>query len=119
MLVLFRYLLNLFALGFANIFFWALVIRFSTHPQFIGLREALTVSGTRVLPGFTVSSDLKMPLWVAAGSSISSWVLFVVYAGPAASIFPLIQQAYVDAISNAHLKLRKAAMTFLVHIRSS
>jgi hypothetical protein len=118
MLVLLRYLLNLFALGFANILFWALLIRFSTHP-FIGLQEALMISGTRVLPGFTVSADLKMPLWVSVGSSISAWVLFVVYAGPAASIFPLMQQAYVDAISSAHIKLRKTAMAFLSHVRSS
>jgi hypothetical protein len=117
MFVLLRYLLNLFTLAFATILFWALVIRLNAHPFFIGLGQALLASSARVLPGIEIQQGLTLPRWVEAGSSASAWVLFVLYAGPAASIFPLMQQAYVNAMSETHVKLRRAAVALLIHIR--
>lgn len=119
MLVLFRYLWNLFILGFATVLFWALVIRLNMHHDFIGLGQALMTSSARVLPGVESPTALRLPQWVEAGSSASSWILFVLYAGPAASIFPLIQQAYVTSVSEAHRKFRHAAIELLLHIRRS
>jgi hypothetical protein len=116
MFVLIRYLLNLFTLGFATVLFWALVIRLNTPAQ-IGLGQALLASAARVLPGIDVSAGLLLPRWVEAGSSASAWILFVLYAGPAASIFPLVQQMYVNAMSEAHVKLRQAAVSLLLHTR--
>jgi hypothetical protein len=116
MFVLVRYLLNLFTLGFATVLFWALVIRLNTPVQ-IGIGQALLASSARVLPGIDVPTGLLLPRWVEAGSSASAWILFVLYAGPAASIFPLVQQMYVNAMSEAHVKLREAAVSLLLHIR--
>lgn len=119
MIVLLRYLLNLFVLGCATVIFWALAIRLNVSGSALGLTQAVLASAARVLPGLTVPGGLHLPLWVEAGSSVSAWVLFVVYTGPAASIFPLVQQAYVNAMSEAHIKFRRAAIFLLLHIREA
>jgi hypothetical protein len=117
-MVLLRYLFNLFTLGFATVLFWALVIRLNTKPTFMGLGQAILTSSARVLPGIEALPPSQLPQWVETGSSASAWILFVLYAGPAASIFPLIQQAYVNAMSEAHVKFRHAAIALLLHIRA-
>jgi hypothetical protein len=115
--VLLQYVINLFILGAATVVFWAITIRCYAQSAKLDLAQAILASAARVLPGLEVPSGLHLPLWVQVGSSISAWLFFVVYAGPAASIFPMVQQSYVTAISDAYKSFRKAAVSMMHYMR--
>ena len=85
--VLIKYMSNLCVLGGLAILFWALVIRYFSLPGVIGMVPALLASSARVIPGIPEPSLLKFPDWIKASTSITAWMIFVLYAGPVASLF--------------------------------
>lgn len=117
LLVLLQYTSNLLLLGAVTILFWALVVRMVVLPESLPLTEALIVSASHVLPGLSPPPEVHISLWVEAFSSISAWILFVIYAGPAASVFPTLQQAYIDMIGGYYKMLRATAVVLKRHIK--
>jgi hypothetical protein len=117
LIVLVQYTVTLLLLGTVTVLFWALVIRLFALPEHFSLPFALIASASHVLPGLSPPRELHIPLWIEAASSVSAWILLVIYAGPAASVFPALQQAYVTAISTYYRKLRSILMIARRHIR--
>lgn len=106
--VLIKYMSNLCVLGGLAILFWALVIRYFSLPGVIGMVPALLASSARVIPGVPEPSLLKFPDWIKASTSITAWMIFVLYAGPVASLFPVLQDRFVKQTSNLYGRLRIA-----------
>ena len=98
LVVLLRFMLNLAALGAISILFWAIAIRFVLAPAHVSLSEALLASASRVIPGIPDPSTLKVPTTIQALASLTAWLVFVLYAGPVASLFPTFQE---QAIANS------------------
>jgi hypothetical protein len=98
LLVLFQYVGNFLFLGVLAILFWALAIRFALLPQPVAFQAAFQASASRVLPGLG-AGELALPWGLTACVSATAWILFVVYAGPAASVFPSLQASYVRRMS--------------------
>lgn len=95
LLLLFQYIWNFLMLGVLVTVFWAVVIRYAVLPRVVSLQTAFQASASHVLPGLP-SPDLLVPWSLTACISVTAWILFVVYAGPAASVFPSLQAAYAD-----------------------
>jgi hypothetical protein len=102
---------NLCALGSLAILFWALVIRYSLLPDITGMVPALLASSARVIPGIPESNSLRFPDWIKVATSITAWMIFVLYAGPVASLFPVLQDRFVKQTSNLYGRLRIARKT--------
>jgi hypothetical protein len=111
LLVLIKYMFNLCALGSLAILFWALVIRYSLLPDITGMVPALLASSARVIPGIPESNSLRFPDWIKVATSITAWMIFVLYAGPVASLFPVLQDRFVKQTSNLYGRLRIARKT--------
>ena len=109
--VLIRYMLNLCLLGALAILFWALVIRYYSLPDITGMVPALLASSARVIPGIPEPNSLKFPDWIKVSTSITAWMIFVLYAGPVASLFPVLQDRFVKQTSNLYGRLRIARKT--------
>jgi hypothetical protein len=111
LIALIKYLSNLCVLGSIAILFWALVIRYFSVPQMANVTDSMLASASRVIPGVPEPTSLSYPDWVKAATSITAWLVFVLYAGPAASLFPLLQERYVKETANLYKRLRIARKT--------
>jgi hypothetical protein len=100
LLVLFKYMGNLAILGFLTILFWALAIKLYKAPLPISLPDALLASASHVIPGVPDPDGIKVGLGIQAGASLTAWALFVLYAGPVASMFPMFQEKYVKEMAS-------------------
>jgi hypothetical protein len=98
--VLFRYMGNLAILGFLTIFFWALAIKLYKSPVSIGLSEALLASAAHVIPGVPDPDGIRVGAGIQAGTSLMAWAIFVLYAGPVASMFPMLQEKYIKEMAD-------------------
>jgi hypothetical protein len=109
LLVLFQYVGNFLLLGILAILFWALVIKFAVLPQATTFQAAFQSSASHVLPGLN-SAQLSLPWGLTACMSATAWILFVVYAGPAASAFPSLQASYISKMS-AYFKTLRSTLS--------
>lgn len=105
LLVLLQYVGNFLLLGVLAILFWALVIKFSLLPETVTFQSAFQASAAHVLPGLAASS-LTLPWGLTACISATAWIMFVVYAGPAASAFPALQATYISRMTTYFGTLR-------------
>lgn len=112
LVVLLRFMLNLAALGGISILFWAIAIKFVMAPAHVSLLEALLASASRAIPGIPDPSTLKVPATIQTLDSLTAWLVFVLYAGPVASLFPAFQeQAMARSAANyARLRSERKAM---------
>ncbi len=92
LVVLLRFMLNLAALGAISILFWAIAIKFALSPAHVSLSEVLLASASRAIPGIPDPSTLKVPATIQTLDSLTAWLVFVLYAGPVASLFPAFQE---------------------------
>jgi hypothetical protein len=106
LVVLLRFMLNLAALGGISILFWAIAIKFALAPAHVALNEALLASASRAIPGIPDPSDLKVPAIVQTLDSLTAWLVFVLYAGPVASLFPAFQEQAIARSSANYARLR-------------
>lgn len=118
LVILIQYVYALLLLGLVAIFFWSLIIRFNVNSSGFGISVAFLASAGRVFPGLSSPAGLKIPLWIDLGSSMTAWLLFVVYAGPAASVFPTVQAAYIKLIADSYAIIRSGAVKAMLRIRS-
>ena len=113
LLVLLQYVGNLLLLGLLTIVFWAMVVRFAALPRAVSFQSAFQVGASHILPGLN-SVDLGLPWGLMACISATAWVLLVVYAGPAASIFPSLQASYAERTKTYFTVLKRT-----LHLQSS
>jgi len=107
LLVFLTYSIDLLVLGMLVIFFWALWIKLSNLPADVVISKALLASAARVIPGMPTPEGVKVTDLVQAGASLSGWLLFVLYVGPVASMFPVLQDRYLVKIREAREQLRQ------------
>lgn len=116
LVVLLRFMLNLAALGGISILFWALAIKLVLVPTQVSLLDALLASSSCAIPGIPVPSTIKVPVTIQTFGSLTAWLIFVLYAGPVASLFPDFQKEAIAQSAANYAKLRderKAIYRFL------
>ena len=106
LIVLLRFMLNLAALGGISILFWALAIKFVMVPAHPSLLDALSASASCAIPGIPVPSTIKVPAAIQTFDSLTAWLVFVLYAGPVASLFPDFQKQAIARSAANYAKLR-------------
>jgi hypothetical protein len=116
LLVLLQYVSNVTFLGVASVLFWAISIRVGQLPHYVSLADAYKISMSHIFPGISAPQGYTIPWILEAGISASSWILLVVYLGPAASMFPILQENYMKLIES-HYKLLRTCFR-LVRVQS-
>jgi len=106
LLVFFTYSVDLLVLGTLVIFFWALWIKLFNLPTDVDISKAVLASAARVIPGIPTPEGIKVVDFVQTGASLSGWLLFVLYVGPVASMFPVLQERYLLKIREVREQLR-------------
>jgi hypothetical protein len=120
LLVLLRFMLNLASLGGISILFWALAIKLVMLPTRTPSLDALLASASCAIPGIPVPSTVKVPALIQTFDSLTAWLVFVLYAGPVASLFPDFQREAITRSAANYAKLRderKAIYRFLEPLR--
>lgn len=105
---LIRFMGNLAILGGLSVLFWAFVIKYFAHSPVPGMTDSLLASASRVIPGIPDSSALRVSPEIQALSSVTAWLIFVLYAGPVASLFPEFREKIVGQTSQKYIQLRYA-----------
>jgi len=105
LLVLLRYSFGLMSIAALAVLFWSFVIRLSSSST-ITATDALLASAARMVPGVAGPEAIKVSNFVQTGASLTAWFVFVLYAGPMASMFPILLERYVRKISEANDRLR-------------
>lgn len=95
LLILAEYVVSFLVVGLSAVTFWALAIRFSSAPNPISFSVCIWASAYHFLPGLATPPVSEPSLWIQVGTSITAWVLLVLYAGPASSVVSARQHAYV------------------------
>lgn len=109
--VLVLYIVNLATLGFLSILFWSLVIRYSLSPAFVEMRDAFLASASHVIPGMPDSTKIRVEAWIQASVSVTAWMIFVLYAGPVSSIYPVLQDSFLKKTARLYIRMRRARKT--------
>jgi len=118
MFVLVEYMLFLFMLAFAGILFWALAAKAASAPHYAPLSTFFYFSASHFLPG--VSPPVipwTLPLAMQVGPSLTAWVLFVVFVGPAASLVPIRQTAYGTRLAATYVIFRRSILSLSAYLR--
>jgi len=105
LLVLSRYSFGLMSIAAIAVLFWSFVIRL-TSSSTVTTTDALLASAARMVPGVAGPEAIKVSNLVQTGASLTAWFVLVLYAGPMASMFPILLERYLRKISEANDKLR-------------
>lgn len=106
LVVLLRFILNLAALGGISILFWAIAIKFALAPAHVPFSDALLASAARVVPGIPAPVTLNIPAAIQILDSLMAWLIFALYAGPVASLFPAFQEQAIARATANYSRLR-------------
>jgi hypothetical protein len=112
LLLLVDYVLSLSVLGAAAVLFWAIVAKLASAPSGYSLATFVQVCASYFLPNIkpqSVPTDLA--LWVQLGSSITAFILFVLFVGAAASLLPSRYAAYTERLTRKYRIARKYAVS--------
>lgn len=96
-LVLIDYVVTMLLLGVAAVLFWSMIVKLFAVPNSLSIQTCLQITASHFLPNLA-RMNLEVPTWIEIGTSLTAWVLFVLYVGPAASIIPARQQAYAESL---------------------
>jgi hypothetical protein len=113
------YVVSFLVLGAAAVLFWAIVAKTVSVPTTSALTTFIHLSSSYLMPNIKSPVALEsLPLWVEMGSSVTSFVLFVLFVGAAASLLPSRYAAYADRVSKRYQANRKYALCFKVTARA-
>jgi hypothetical protein len=99
-LVLLDYIFMLLFLGLISLAVWALVLRIWTAPTAIEPLLAVQYAASKFLPGMpAVQLPVAVPWWFGFGPSLTAWILFGLYVGPASSLLASRQKAYAKGVA--------------------
>ena len=113
LLLLADYVISFLVLGTAAILFWAILDKTLSVPATHSLSTFIHLSSSYLMPNIkSPLSGENLPLWAQMGSSITSFVLFVLFVGAAASLLPSRYSAYAERLKNRYRVNRKFALAF-------
>jgi hypothetical protein len=113
LLLLADYVISFLVLGTAAILFWAILDKTLSVPTTPSLSTFIHLSSSYLMPNIkSPLSGENLPLWAQMGSSITSFVLFVLFVGAAASLLPSRYSAYAERLKNRYHVNRKFALAF-------
>jgi hypothetical protein len=75
-------------------------------PTQVSFLNALLASASCAIPGIPVPSAIKVPTTIQSFDSLTAWLVFVLYAGPVASLFPDFQKEAIAQSAANYAKLR-------------
>lgn len=113
LLLLLDYVVSLLVLGAAAVLFWAIIAKVASAPSTYSLTTFVRICSSYFLPSIkspSVTTDLV--LWVQIGSSITAFILFVLFVGAAASLLPSRYSAYTERLNRKYRIARKFAVSF-------
>jgi len=117
MYILVEYVAFLLLLAFSAVLFWGLTIRFSA-PSLLSVKQSCLLSASHFLPGMVVPGvPSTLPLWTQFGPSLTAWILFVLFVGPAASLLPARQGVYAGQLDAKCRLFRKHVVKLKERIR--
>jgi hypothetical protein len=113
LLLLLDYVVSLLVLGVAALFFWATTAKLAGAPTTSSLATFVRVCASYFLPNIkSPSITPELPLWVQLGSSITAFILFVLFVGAAASLLPSRFTVYAERLNRRYRNARKFAVSF-------
>jgi hypothetical protein len=116
--VLGEYLLSLLLLASSAILFWAMADKAVLTPSNLPLSDFVALSATSVFPSAVQPTPTPaLPKLMLLAPSITAWILFVLYVGPASAIVSYRQEAYARSLAEAYRSLRKLPVMFSPRIR--
>jgi|SRR5664279_1833320 len=80
--------------------------------------EALWLSASHFVPGVVTAATASLPRWCSLGAGLTSWLLFVIYIGIAASALPIKQRRMISTVVPAYTMFRKAFLLIARNIRT-
>ena len=111
--VLGEYVVSLLLLASSAILFWALLDKAALSPTELPLSHFVELTASSVFPALpSVSSPPGLPKVLLVAPSLSAWILFVLYVGPASSLLSYRQAAYAKSVADAHTIFRKFTISF-------
>jgi hypothetical protein len=113
LLLLIDYVVSLLVLGAAAVLSWAIVAKLASAPSLYSLTTFVQVCSSYFLPNTkppSIPTDLA--LWVQVGSSITAFILFVLFVGAAASLLPSRYSAYTERLNRKYRIARKFSVSF-------
>lgn len=105
LLLLLNYVASLIVLGAGAVFFWALAMKYASYPDIGAFGVYLQASASHFLPGVP-QVGRTFASWTEVGASATAWILFVLFAGPAASILPETQRDYLTHLQKSYRVFR-------------
>jgi len=113
LLLLLDYVVSLLVLGAAAVLFWAIIAKLASAPSAYSLTTFVRVCSSYFLPNIkSPSIPTDLVLWVQLGSSITAFVLFVLFVGAASSLLPSRYSAYTERLNRKYRIARKFAVSF-------
>jgi len=114
------YVLSLITLGIAAISFWTLALRAALAPVASDYSALLRYTMAHFFSGVSIPQrNATLPLWLDIGPSVTSWVLFVLFIGPTASLLPLRQQAFAARVELSYKRLRAVTLVISKYLREN
>jgi hypothetical protein len=105
------YVVSLLILGAAAILFWAILAKLASTPSVYSLAVFAQICSSYFLPNIKPPSvPITSAVWVQVGSSITAFILFVLFVGAAASLLPSRYAAYTEKLNLKYRVARKLAV---------
>lgn len=116
--VLAEYVASLVLLAGSAILFWAMADKVFVIASDFPLSRLISINASMFFPTLpAIGLPTTLPKILLVGPSISAWVLFVLYVGPASTILASRQDAYAKSITTAHAIFRKFTFGYGAHVR--
>jgi hypothetical protein len=107
-LILLDYIFMLVFLGSMAVITWALLLKFYTAPVPISLGLSAQFIASKFLPGMqALQIPVQVPPWFNIGPSVTAWILFGLYVGPASSLLASRQKAYARGVASHSKDIKK------------
>jgi len=115
LVVLTRYIYDLGLLGALLILFWALCVELCMSPHSFAAKDAIMTSASHISPGIPEPSGIALNKALTIMIPSSGWIMFVLFIGPVASMYPEYQKRYVSQMKTDYdaIRLMRSALYHL------
>lgn len=116
--VLAEYVASLVLLAAATLLFWAMADKAVLAPTTLPLSYFFGLAASSVFPVVPpIVPSSTLPKIMLFGPSVSAWILFVLYVGPASSNLSYRQKGYARNVRTAHQIFRKFTVSYTNYLR--
>jgi hypothetical protein len=106
LVVLTRYIYDLGLLGALLILFWALCIELCVSPHSFASKDAVMTSASHIIPGISETTGIALNRALTIMIPFSGWIMFVLFIGPVASMYPEYQKRYLSQMKTDYDTIR-------------